>query len=71
MRKKEDRKSYDRICGFLKEKGVTLIVLVVTVVVLLILAGISINAVLGSNGMIKKSKRCYKSSKRNGGKRGN
>lgn len=56
MRKKEDRKSYDRICGFLKEKGVTLIVLVVTVVVLLILAGISINAVLGSNGMIKKAK---------------
>ena len=56
MRKKEDRKSYDRICGFLKEKGVTLIVLVVTVVVLLILAGISINAVLGSNGMIKKAR---------------
>ena len=25
MRKKEDRKSYDRIYGFLKEKGVTLI----------------------------------------------
>lgn len=56
MRKKEDRKSYDRICGFWKEKGVTLIVLVVTVVVLLILAGISINAVLGNNGIIKKAK---------------
>ena len=31
MRKKEDRKSYDRIYGFLKEKGVTLIALVVTI----------------------------------------
>ena len=32
MRKKEDRKSYDRIYGFLKEKGVTLIALVVTTI---------------------------------------
>lgn len=56
MRKKEDRKSYDRIYGFLKEKGVTIIALVVTIVVLLILAGISINAVLGNNGVIKQAK---------------
>lgn len=33
MRKKEDRKSYDRIYGFLKEKGVTIIALVVTMLV--------------------------------------
>ena len=37
------------------KKGITLIALVVTVVVLIILAGVSINAVLGDNGIIKKS----------------
>lgn len=36
------------------KKGITLIALVVTVVVLIILAGVSINAVLGDNGIIKK-----------------
>ena len=38
------------------ENGITLIALVVTIVVLLILAGISLNLVLGNNGLIKKSK---------------
>ena len=38
------------------KKGITLIALVVTVVVLIILAGVSINAVLGDNGIIKQSK---------------
>ena len=37
------------------KKGITLIALVVTVVVLIILAGVSINAVLGNNGIIKKA----------------
>ena len=37
------------------KKGITLIALVVTVVVLIILAGVSINAVLGGNGIIKKA----------------
>ena len=37
------------------KKGITLIALVVTVVVLIILAGVSINAVLGDNGIIKKA----------------
>ena len=36
-------------------KGITLVALVVTIVVLLILAGVSINAVLGDNGIIKKA----------------
>lgn len=36
------------------KKGITLVALVVTIVVLLILAGVSINAVLGDNGIIKK-----------------
>lgn len=38
-----------------QEKGITLIALVVTIVVLLILAGISINLVLGDNGIITKA----------------
>ena len=37
------------------KKGITLIALVVTVVVLIILAGVSINTVLGDNGIIKKA----------------
>ena len=37
-------------------KGITLITLAVTIVVLLILAGISINTVIGDNGIIKKHK---------------
>ena len=35
-----------------KNKGITLVALVVTIVVLLILAGVSINLVLGNNGII-------------------
>ena len=38
-----------------KEHGITLIALVVTIVVLLILAAISINMVLGDNGLIAKA----------------
>ena len=38
-----------------KMKGITLVALVVTVVVLLILAGVSLNLVLGENGIIKKA----------------
>ena len=37
-------------------KGITLVALVVTIVVLLILAGVSINLVLGDNGIITKAK---------------
>lgn len=38
-----------------REKGITLIALVVTIIVLIILAGISINLVLGENGIITKA----------------
>ena len=37
-------------------KGITLVALVVTIVVLLILAGVSINLVLGNNGIITNAK---------------
>ena len=38
------------------KKGITLVALVVTIVVLLILAGVSINLVLGNNGIIAKAR---------------
>ncbi len=37
-------------------KGITLVALVITIVVLLILAGVSLNMVLGGNGIITKAK---------------
>ena len=39
----------------LKERGITLIALVVTIVVLLILAGVSLNAIFSENGIIKRA----------------
>lgn len=45
---------------FKKQKGITLIALVVTIVVLLILAGVSINLVLERNGIIEKTKSAKK-----------
>ena len=38
-------------------KGITLIALVITVIVLIILAGVSINLVLGENGIVSKTKK--------------
>ena len=40
-----------------KNKGITLVALVVTIIVLIILAGVSINLVLGNNGIITMAKR--------------
>ena len=40
---------------FKKEKGITLIALVVTIVILLILASISIGALMGNNGIVKQA----------------
>ena len=39
-----------------KIKGITLIALIITIIVLLILAGVSISLVLNQNGVIDKSK---------------
>ena len=41
---------------FKRKNGITLVAFVVTIVVLLILAGVSINLVLGNNGIIAKAK---------------
>ncbi len=42
---------------FKKERGITLVALVVTVVVLLILAGVSISLILGNKGIITMTKK--------------
>ena len=42
--------------NYLKERGITLIALVITIVVLLILAGVSLNAIFSENGIIKRAK---------------
>ena len=44
----------------LSEKGITLIALVVTIIILLILAGITIGAITGENGLFKMSKEAAK-----------
>ena len=41
--------------NYLKQSGITLIALVVTIVVLLILAGVSLNAIFSENGIIKRA----------------
>ena len=41
--------------NYLKQNGITLIALVVTIVVLLILAGVSLNAIFSENGLIKRA----------------
>ena len=46
-----------------KNKGITLVALVVTIVVLLILAAVSINLVLGENGLIANAKEAREKSK--------
>ena len=40
----------------MKERGITLIALVITIIVLLILAGVTINMVLGDDGIIAQAK---------------
>ena len=42
--------------NYSNQKGITLIALVVTIVVLLILAGVSVNAIFSENGIIKRAK---------------
>lgn len=39
-----------------KEKGITLIALIITIIVLLILAGVSLNMIMGDNGILKQAK---------------
>ena len=42
---------------FKKEKGITLIALVVTIIVLLILAGVAISLTIGNNGIFERAEK--------------
>ena len=54
MKKIETKKLKRKV--YLNQTGITLIALVVTIVVLLILAGVSVNALFGNSGIIEKAK---------------
>jgi type II secretory pathway pseudopilin PulG len=41
-------------------QGITLVALIVTIIVLLILAGVSINLVVGENGILNKAQNAVK-----------
>ena len=47
----------------LKEKGITLLSLVITIILMLILAGVTLNIAFGENGLIKNSKNAVNKSK--------
>ena len=58
----EEKKIYCK-----SDRAITLIALVVTIIVILILAGVTINSVIGSDGVIKKSKVAVNQYKRSEG----
>ena len=43
------------------KNGITLVALVVTIIVLILLAGVSINLVIGNNGIMQKAKEAKES----------
>lgn len=51
MKEKEENKKEE--INIKNKKGITLIALVITIVVLLILAGIAIGAITGENGILR------------------
>lgn len=52
-----------------QEKGITLIALVITIIVLLILAGVSIATLTGENGILRKSFNFKRNNRRKTGRR--
>ena len=56
--------SRDNVKNRIKERGVTLVALVVTVIVLLILAGVTITAITGDNGIIKQAQESAEATKK-------
>jgi len=66
--KKHKIMSNKKIKAEIREKGITLVALIITIIVLLILAGITINSVVGNKGILTKSKEVtndYKQAARN------
>ena len=55
LNNKENRNNFDFEKKQFKQNGITLVALVVTVIVLLILAGVTLNLLLGENGLLNKA----------------
>ncbi len=53
------------------DKGITLVALIITIIVLLILAGVSISMVLGDNGLINKAQNSVNTYDNSAGKENN
>ena len=53
---------------YTRNKGITLIALVITIIVLLILAGVSINILIGENGLLTKAQDAVKENAKAGAK---
>ncbi len=58
MRKEEKNKLKNK--NMKKQRGITLIALVITIIVLLILAGVTLNLVIGENGIIRTAEQAGK-----------
>ena len=56
LNNKNSRKNFILIKKQFKQAGITLVALVVTIIVLLILAGVTINLALGNNGILDKAR---------------
>ena len=54
--------------NFMKKNGITLIALVVTIIVLLILAGVSISMLTGQNGILNRAAEAKKKTEESGEK---
>ena len=52
MKKRGIQNKKKEVLGMKNKKGITLIALIITIIVLLILAGVSLNAIVGDNGII-------------------
>ena len=54
--KKNNKKANSKICILSNGQGITLIALVISIIVMLILAGVSLNATIGENGIMAQAK---------------
>lgn len=53
----------ERVANLRNQKAITMIALIVTIAVLLILAGISIGVLTGQNGLIKNARKCKRTNR--------
>ena len=58
---KENKKK--RVENLGNQKAITMIALIITIVVLLILSGISIGILTGQNGLIKNARKCKRANR--------